>query len=279
MTTHRFLVPTDLSEFGGAALQYAAVLRGPLDATITVLYADEPGYPVATPDLPLGTLGRTPQEKETIVRYVRDQVVKHVPPPLPEIRVESSFAATAILETAEAVDATMIIMGTHGRRGLRRLLLGSVAENTVRETTRPVLTVRPLPAAAAPVIGSILCPVNFTAVAAAALEYAADLSKRLNAPLTVLHVEEESAPAGRLEENFSSWLGSRLRGQTRYERVTVTGDAADEVLTFAEEMKPGLLVVGVQHKRFRESTVIGSTSERIIRFATFPVLTVGRSAG
>ena len=267
MTDHHLLVPTDLSEFGAAALRYAAALRQPLDAAMTVLYCDEPGYPLAAPDLVLDRLAK--------------HVAASVPAPLPNLRVARGYAMQSSLDTADDIDASLIVMGTHGRRGWRRLLLGSVTENVLRQSKRPVITIGPsgVPIQS-PRFSTILCPVNFSLAGIDALREAGVMASRLDADLLVLYVAEPSGPplSSDLELEFSGWIDPQLRGRCRYRQMIASGDAAERVLETADQVRADLLVIGAQHARFRDTTIIGSTSEKIARFAECPVMTVVRPA-
>ncbi|HEU4522337.1 MAG TPA: universal stress protein [Thermoanaerobaculia bacterium] len=279
MNTHRILVPTDLTDFGAAALRHAAVLRDPLDAHLTVLYADEPSWVLGMPDLPVASYQRTAADKEQLARTVRAHVEKYVPPPLPEIRIAETFATQAILEAAEAVDASLIVMGTHGRRGWKRLMLGSIAEHVLRQTERPVMTVGPAPQFDdGPRYRTVLCPVNFSRVGLDALREAGAMAARLDCDLVVLYVVEkpDSPPSEELDREFAAWIDPQLRGRCRYRQIVAAGNAADRVLEIAEQIDADLLVIGAQRKPFRDAAIIGSTSERVVRFATCPVLTVVR---
>ncbi|HUP48392.1 MAG TPA: universal stress protein [Thermoanaerobaculia bacterium] len=281
MSGERILVPTDLSEFSVAALKYAAMLRGPLRAAMTVVYADEPGYPTSMPDLPMAVRERPPGEKPLVLETMRRHVEKHIPPPAPELRSAFGFAAQVIATTAEEIDATLIVMGTHGRRGFRRLMLGSVTESVLRETLRSLLTLGPGAIAEQPAqVRTILCPVNFSFVALDAMRRAATFASCLEAELVVLYVAEEKQPplTEELERELDTWVAPELRGRSRYRQMIAAGNAAERVLEIADQVGAGLLVIGAQHRRFRSATVIGTTTERLVRFAGCAVLTVPRGA-
>jgi len=84
-------------------------------------------------------------------------------------------------------------MGTHGRSGINWMMLGSVTEKVLHETDRPVLTVREkrgITNGASVSVRQVLCPVNYTDVAAKALEHAVAISECFDAELSVLHVVE-----------------------------------------------------------------------------------------
>lgn len=269
-----------MSEFANLALQYALLFQNKLQSEITLLYADEFSS-MHMGEYPFGYyVENAAAAKKHVQELLQNYVERHVPPTarVATLVVEDSPARATVM-TAEDIRADLIIMGTHGRHGLRRALLGSVTERVLKETDRPVMTVAPqlAPAGAEIKIGTILCPVNFTAIARQALEQASGLAEAFGAELVVLHVSDHGAPRlDSIEAQFSSWLDPLARGRTRYRQVIVFGDPAGSVLEAADRMAADLIVVGAQHKRFRDTTLIGTTTERITRFARRPVLTVIR---
>ncbi|MGZ8851700.1 MAG: universal stress protein, partial [Thermoanaerobaculia bacterium] len=175
------------------------------------------------------------------------------------------------------IDADLILMGTHGRRGWRRMLLGSVTEHVVRATDRPLLSV---PAWAAPPLGAriekILCPVNFTDIGRRALEEAVALASAFAADLLVVHVADvfDEPAFNHLEEDFAAWVEPGVRRRCKYSQIVARGDAAAQVLEIANQAGADLIVIGAQHKRFSDTTIIGTTTERVVRFSRQPVWTV-----
>ncbi len=155
-----------------------------------------------------------------------------------------------------------------------------MTERVLRETDRPVLTVTPRLFPPTNVkLQTILCPVNFTEVARAALEQACAMAEAFDAGLFVVHVVEgDAARLGNAEVQFSAWVDPLIQTRTRYQQLTVHGDAAARVLEVANQTAADLIVIGAQHKRFSDATVIGTTTERITRFAKRLVLTVIRPA-
>jgi len=276
----RILVPTDLSEFSDLALDYALLFQKKLGAQITLLYAEE---------FTLLTSGEyyyaddAAHMKKRASRLLHEYITKHVPSTSPvATMLVDDIPGRAIVMTADDVNADLIIMGSHGRHGLRRALLGSVTERVLRETTRPVMTVVPKirPVDSETKIATILCPVNFTDVAREALENACALAGALEAQVIVMHVverEDDTTPAN-VETRFHSWVDPLVRGRTRYEQVVSAGEPAARVLEVADQVRADLIVLGAQHKLFSDATVIGTTTERVTRFAHQPVLTITRRA-
>ena len=174
-------------------------------------------------------------------------------------------------------------MGTHLRRGWRRVLLGSVSDGVLHGSECPVLTVAArdgIPGEAPSAITNIICAVNFTDVARESLHVAARVAEAFGARLTILHVLEpdEVTNIGAGEERIRRWVAPELQDACTYRELVVRGGAAERLLDCADDAGADLLVIGAQHKLFRTATVIGTTTERVIRFASCPVLVVPRQA-
>ncbi len=141
------LHPTDFSERSGYAFQVACSLARSQNARVVVLHVCPPvvfnfGEGAATTTLQ--------QEKEKL----RERLLR-IQPLYPDVylehRLEEGGPAEEILRVAKQISCDLIVMGTHGRQGLHRVLMGSVAEQVLREAPCPTLAVRaPLPAAQAP---------------------------------------------------------------------------------------------------------------------------------
>jgi nucleotide-binding universal stress UspA family protein len=138
------LVPTDFNELATAALREAVRIARPCGATIVLLYADTfepPAEFTATQveSLKEAIAGSRRAAAEELGRYAEE----HIPPEVKHVViVRNELPVPAIVRTADEWNADLIAMGTHGRGVVARLLFGSVAEGVLRQTKRPVLTVR-----------------------------------------------------------------------------------------------------------------------------------------
>jgi nucleotide-binding universal stress UspA family protein len=135
------LVPTDFSESAEYALDYAVQLAAKLDGRILLLNA------IGTPALGVPELGLavTSTMMESLVKgnsAELDKLATSKRPAKIETLLRSGDARDVIVLAAKEFDADLIVMGTHGRRGVSRALLGSVAEGVVRAAPCPVLTIR-----------------------------------------------------------------------------------------------------------------------------------------
>lgn len=275
----RILVPTDLSDFSKTAAAWAAMFHWRFGSRITLLYANEPYLPIDVLEGPGAyVLLNTPQVRQRM----SDELSRFAAESFGECRsaidslVIDDAPANAIIDIAEKIDADVILMGTHGRRGWRRMLLGSVTEKVVRNTRRRVLSVPASLPDTAPRIATVLCPVNYSDIARQALEDAVTLANAFDAELLVVHVADKSEHpySTHLEDEFMAWVEPAVNGRCKFSRLVARGDAAEQVLKLATEMRADLIVIGAQHRRFSDTTVIGSTTERVVRFASQPVWTV-----
>jgi nucleotide-binding universal stress UspA family protein len=194
-----------------------------------------------------------------------------------ETLVMQDAPARAIVAAAREMRADMIVMGTHGRHGWRRAILGSVTESVLHDTDRPVLTVTPGIVASG--IKRVLCPVNFTYIARESLRSASSIASAFGAELVVMYVAEGVQPPQLpdVEAAFNLWVDPAVRGRAQYRLSVVSeGNPAERVLDTAGNIEADLIVIGAQHKFFSDATVIGTTTQRITRFARCPVLTVVR---
>ena len=140
----RILVPVDFSSCSLKALDYAAGFAGQLGAKLTVLHVVEPALHA---DNYLAASSAFDQTTQNLLEVGKDRLntigPKHV-----GHRAESDFlvrmgrAPSEILDTAKALGADMIVLGTHGHTGLKHVLLGSTAERVLQQAGCPVVTVR-----------------------------------------------------------------------------------------------------------------------------------------
>jgi nucleotide-binding universal stress UspA family protein len=188
-------------------------------------------------------------------------------------------------------------MGTHGRSGFERLVLGSVTEKVLRTSPVPVLTVPShapdaVPAGRDP-FRRILYATDFSPGSERALRYAASLAQHGAAQLTILHAVEHLPvgydPIGVAPFDFAAYNASiedaskaklrefvpdAIRLACDTDDVVTTGKPYVDILRIAQERQADLIVLGVHGRSALDKLVFGSTTEQVIRRATCPVLTV-----
>jgi nucleotide-binding universal stress UspA family protein len=91
---------------------------------------------------------------------------------------------------------------------------------------------------------------------------------------TSAHVTDAIDHASDVAGEVAAWIEPHVRNRCRYSHVLASGNAAEETIRLAHDNHADLIVLGAQHKRFADATVLGTTTERVIRFAKRPVLAV-----
>jgi len=139
----RILVPTDFTETSDRALDWAMGIAARVGANVTVMHSYEipiVGFPdgaiVATPEIATRIADASRAALESTVEQRRGRGV-----PLDSV-LREGVAWEEINAVADEIEADLVVIGTHGRRGLARALLGSVAENVIRTAHRPIVTIR-----------------------------------------------------------------------------------------------------------------------------------------
>jgi len=211
------------------------------------------------------------------------------------LATDAGDAAATIVDHAVRMATDLLVMGTHGRGGFDRLLLGSVTEKVLRKAPCPILTVPPHALPTMPeevVFRRILCPMDFSPSALQAFGFALDLARQANGSVTVLHVIEwlaEEEPRAHAHFNVSEYrqhltadAHARLQALLadepctwcETEEVVVIGRAHREVLATAAARQTDLIVMGAQGRGSVGLALFGSTTQHVVRAATCPVLTV-----
>jgi nucleotide-binding universal stress UspA family protein len=267
----RILVPTDYSPTSEVAIFAAQQVAERFGSELIVVNCDlvMPPAEFGFPTVAYVTMhDQTATEMRAKLQAWGDQRLSRGSVPY-RVELRHEAPILGIRHAAEESDVDLIVMGTHGRTGFRRAILGSVTEGVLRATSRPVLTVHaPLTSE----LSRILCPVNFTPVARHALDYAVSLAESFDAELLILNVAETE---GQLHDRpLQQWIPAQLLERCRYADFVAQGDAAEEIIRFAQENRVSLTVIGAEHHRFFDESVIGATSEKIVRHSPTPILTV-----
>jgi nucleotide-binding universal stress UspA family protein len=294
----QILCPIDFSEFSRHALDHAVAIARRYDATITVLNvcalvpatAFAPGTPLLPVTVP------TPGDLEALLasmkRFVETEVGLTA-----SLRFEigEGDAAAEILDRASASPTDLIVIGTHGRSGLDRLILGSVTEKVIRKAVCPVLTVpRPIGDAVpvpARLFRRILCAVDFSEASLHALEHAFSLAQDDDAQVTLVHVVEVmpapragdveamaldayvAAAADARAARLAQIVPDSIRAGCSVDQTLAIGNAHREILRIATERGSDVIVLGA-HGFGVSHLLFGSTAHQVIRQASCPVLTV-----
>jgi nucleotide-binding universal stress UspA family protein len=299
----RVLCPTDFSDGSRHALDHALSIARWYRSHVTVLHVHRlttPAYAAAPVTMPVGVQPILLTTAETA--HLLDALEEFVAPErgqgtAVETALEQDFdVANAILQRAAVMPADLVVLGTHGRSGFQRFMLGSVAEKVLRRAVCPVLTVPPRagdPARPVSMRPRLLCAVDFSKASARALAYAASLAQESDGALTVLHVvdvpPESSDPTlpdissyrnARFEEARLALAGSvaALEDGWKAASLVLAGRPYREILRVAEEQQADLIVMGVHGRGAVERAFFGSTAQHVVRQAACPVLTLREPA-
>jgi nucleotide-binding universal stress UspA family protein len=142
MKFKHILAATDFSDFGQAAVGAAVDLAKQNGAALTLVHVVEiPTYAYAGMDVPVDLVTPVAEAARAAMQKALDTVQLQIPSARAKLE-PSGVPWQRILAVAEQVNADLIVVGTHGRTGLRHALIGSVAERVVRHAHVPVLTIR-----------------------------------------------------------------------------------------------------------------------------------------
>jgi nucleotide-binding universal stress UspA family protein len=297
----RILCPVDFSDSSIRALAHAEALARWYEAQLTVLHVVPTFEPIQVQaELGVPVQIVNPMPREEVVRQMRPFLERAGVSSEAQLIAEAGDPRTTIVDQALTTRADLIVIGTHGRRGFTRLLLGSVAETVLHEAPCPVMTVSPHTEAAASDVVTfkrILCPIDFSPSALLALGFALDLARQAGGLVTLLHVvewlaEEEPRTSAHFtvpevrgymvddaRQRLRSLVAEESRVWCEIDDVIVSGRAHREILRAAEARAADLIVMGSQGRGGVGLALFGSTTQQVVRSAACPVLTVRGFAG
>jgi len=283
------LCPIDFSDLSSLALKYAAAGARLYEAKLIILHAgmfELPRY------FSRSETERLAQEIVKTKEMMQEDLAAHFIKVLGKgaedlnavFEVIELNPVDAILQTAGKRSIGLIVIGTHGLTGVKRLLLGSVAEHVISSAGRPVFTVRQkvhdfidvANQEVSPHIKHILCACDIKESDRPVLKYAASIADSFHAELTVLFSDESQEPEdlSGSRETLSRWISETINTQYNLKPVICKGGAADQIITHAKEEKSDLIVAGAHHRKFHGSMILGRTTDLVVRHAPAPVLVI-----
>jgi len=291
------LCPIDLSDASARPLAYAAAFARWYEARLTVLHVVPTFDPMQVRS---GSLGDAisimqPMPREQVLDELRRALdAATTATPDATLAAEAGDEVATIVDRAVTMPADLLVMGTHGRSGFDRFLLGSVTEKVLRKAPCPILTVPPHAPAKAPVdvtFERILCPMDFSPSALQAFGFALDLARQAGGAVTLLHAIEWLADEGHAHAHFNvkdyrqhlnedaharlqALIAEQPRAKCAMEKVVASGRAYREILATAAAQGADLIVMGAQGRGGVGLALFGSTTQQVVRAATCPVLTV-----
>jgi nucleotide-binding universal stress UspA family protein len=234
------------------------------------------------------------EQKQNIQGYLKTIAASFPPGLKTECTVVVGHPAEVIVDRAAAVPDTLIAMTTHGRSGIQRWLLGSVAEKVLHATREHLLLVRGggdgAPADAAS-LQSILVPLDGSKVAESVLPQAVELATTLNLAIVLVRVfnlpnlyyDDAYVPDERVwelvKEEAQQYLDGKIKELKSQALVNVSsilleGFAAERIITLAREMPRCLIAICTHGRSGVRRWVIGSVTDRVVSHSGDPVLVV-----
>ncbi len=293
MTVQHILVPLDFSEFSNKALDYALDIAEKFQSQITLFHAIVLFQDDVDEEQRLQEYENWIKRREQTIHHQMDhslQKVKQRGITVSSLIRRGVNAADVILDYLSENSCDLVIMGTHGRTGLKHFLLGSVAEKIVRLSPVPVMTIhRSLQKFQ---IFRILAPIDFSIYSKHAADDAIALAAYFESEIEFIHVIEHdihpSFYAGGIESifqldtglknrvltNLKEFLADQLPANLQTNYVVREGKAHKEIVDYAKEANTDLIVIATHGLTGLEYILLGSTSEKVVRTANCPVLVV-----
>ena len=211
--------------------------------------------------------------------------------------IQTGSAAEAIINSAATDKRTLIALATHGRSGLDRWLLGSVAEKVIRGGSNPTLVVRARhdknPSWAMATLKRIIVPLDGSKMSEGILPYVKELAKQLNLEVKLIRLYSKLSAAGdgfysphqldaltaRLREETVTYLESKIEemkgeGIRKVSLAAKEGLEPDEILAIARETPDTMIAMCTHGRSGVQRWALGSVTERVVRHSDHPVLVV-----
>lgn len=295
----KILVPTDFSDFSHAALRYACAFGKNSDATIecvhivdmTFLGAGGAGSVYASAaDVDRSIQALRAKAQKEIEQFVRKEHLLGI-----EVKahLREGVAADEIVKMADEIKADLIVIPTHGRSGLDRLVFGSTCEKVLRTASVPVLAIK---AGEPDRVGKdltlqlkrVLCPLDFSTFSEASVPVARSLAKMFNATVVLAHVVDtrfdypEWSPE--VAMNNSTHLLNAAKEHVDRVAKSITdvkvevhvscGVPSRTLVDLTADGKADLVIMPTHGRKGIAHMLLGSVTERVVRGAHCPVLTV-----
>jgi nucleotide-binding universal stress UspA family protein len=286
------VVPVDFSNAARNAVRLAGALALKFGASLTAAHI-VPSFAAFNYAFP--------GDVQEFEKKAFDEARKRLPEEIPQALHERVHTRTVVkagdvrdelLGVVGDEKADLVVMGTHGRRGVERFFIGSTTENMLRRIPVPVLTVsergtaRRTESPFDPPFQRILYASDLSDASVAGLRYCGEFARSVGAHLSVLHVMEvrDTTAFGQMED-VRAQLAERLKAtiaSSGCSGMDITSAVAEgvphtEILKYAEQIHADLIALNLQSKSVLERALLGSTAERVIRSAAVPVLSVPRS--
>jgi nucleotide-binding universal stress UspA family protein len=274
------LYATDFSKHSSSALPYALSIARKYGSTLFVVHVISLSpFSHSAPTLGWQAMSdQAVREAKTAILSLEPQL-KGIPH---EVLIRKGDVWSEICAVVGEKAINLAVVGTHGRAGVSKVLMGSVAEKIFRHAPCPVLTVGPNVCGEPDAIvdlHTILCPTDFSSESLAAVPYAISLAQENQARIYLLHVTEsvvDKATEASLTARLAQLVPPEAELWSQPKAYVDSGSAAEKILNLAEELPVDLIVLGVKRtpRLPGASHLAMATSYKVVTEAICPVLTV-----
>jgi nucleotide-binding universal stress UspA family protein len=297
-TFKKILVPTDFSEYSQYALKYACAFAKISGGSIECVHVVDTTFLATSAGSVYANAGDAQrsidafkaQAKKELDHFIRKERLLGVDVK-PHLR--EGIAGDEIVKLADEIHADLIVIPTHGRSGLDRLVFGSVCDKVLRLSKVPVLAIKHPEHEALAKDGSlslkrVLCPIDFSVFSHGALPLARELCKKFGATLVLAHIVDARFDypewtaqvamnnTAQLLESAKENLGRTAKEikDVKTEIYVATGIPAHSLVNYASESKIDLVLIPTHGRKGLAHALLGSVAERVVRGAPCPVMTV-----
>ena len=298
MQFNRIICATDFSDFSNRTVNYGLALAKEFDSKIYVCHVIDLSSVAIYGEFQLDPVGLQDRIMKDAGDQLEELISKQHKAWEPLITV--GHAADEISRIVEERDVDLVITATRGRSGLKRLILGSVTERLMRTLTCPLLVIHSPDKEPATTddqevkIESILVGCDFSPDSGVAFEHSLSLAQEFQSELHLTHVVETSIyqqlhkTETHIEEEIQQEIHDRLlqklqdmvpeeaRNWCKPHTSLLDGHPYEEIVNYAEAQSIDMIVLGTRGHGLVKSMLVGSTTDRVVRRAPCPVLSVSR---
>ncbi len=296
----RILVPLDGSKLSEGVLPYARLFARTLKVPVELLRVIGPETLAPLSDIRNARYNDVlAAERRTSSDYLKKVAGSFSDPSTVDGAVETGNPAEVIIDRAASDKDTLIAIATHGRSGLTRWLLGSVADKVLHAASNHLLLVRPTEetrSIEAVSLKSVLVPLDGSELAESVLPYVVELSKKMDLELILLRVYGLPTAYSAdgywiddkvwqlIEDEAKEYLEKKVKelksgGLTRVSSVSVAGFAAEQIIEVAQKTPQTVVAMCTHGRTGMKRWVFGSVTERVVRHSGDPVLVIRAPSG
>ena len=291
----RVLVPLDGSKLAEEILPLAERVSSGFNIPLHLLTVIQPDSVAATRAAGSDASQQAARKAQDYLRVVSERLSRSVGPARVQMSVQIARVADAIVQEAESVSETLIALSSHGRSGLTRMVLGSVADKVLHGTKTPVFLYSPrenVPIRQAEDLNTIIVPLDGSELAEQALPHAAALAKALQLRTVLVRVtstlidlaadgfyEVTQVLIDELEQQAIDYLDQQVsalqrQGLKDVDRRHLTGSAAGKIIDVARETPRSFIVMCTHGRSGVQRWALGSVADQVVSHVAVPVLVI-----